>query len=151
MTPQNKSEGVRVEGTEEEEIGDMIEVEKRVEMAPQKKKSGRTTVSKIPKENPKSAIDLSKTENKSEEVGEIMKCVLRVVEELKESNRELKAENEALRKDIGEMRAELKVENEALRKEIGEMRVELKALAKPGLSQAWQAAPSSLRTLFLGT
>src|SRR3981081_457567 len=119
MTPQNKTEGVQVEGTEEEEIGDMIEVEKRVEMAPQKKKAGHTLLSKTPKENLKSVTDLSKTENKSEEVGEIMKCVLRAVEELKESNRELKAENEALWK------------------EVGEMRVELKALAKTGLSQAW--------------
>jgi Skp family chaperone for outer membrane proteins len=80
-----------------------------------------------------------------------MKRVLRVVEELKESNRELKAENLRVVEELKESNRELKAENEALRKEIGEMRVELKALAKPGLSQAWQAAPSSLRTLFLGT
>jgi predicted RNase H-like nuclease (RuvC/YqgF family) len=59
---------------------------------------------------------------------------------VRENNRELKAENEALRRD-----------NEALRNEVREMRVELKALAKPGLSQAWQAAPSTLKVPFQGT
>jgi len=146
MTPQNKTEGVRVEGTEEEEIGDMIEVEKRVEMAPQKKKAGRTLISKTPKENLKSVTDLSKTENKSEEVGEIMKCVLRAVEELKESNRELKAENEALRKEVGEMRVELK----ALAKP-GLSQAWQAATSVPGLGQAWQAAPSTLKVPFPGT
>ena len=131
----------------EEEIGDVIEVARTpttpvaisaaAPAAPRIKKTSERPC--IPTESQKESTVANKTKSKTQNNKDVLYTIRELREEVRENNRELKAENEALRRD-----------NEALWNEVREMRVELKALAKPGPSQAWQGAPSTLRTPFPG-